>query len=377
MRIRSIEVGNFKSLVKFQLNLQHFTCLIGLNGAGKSTILQFIDFLGQQIKGDINAWLDLRQWRPTEVLSALTPLKSLSFEVSLLDDRDRELLWKASFNPARGHCTTETIRAHDAQLTVSNGHYSITRQRQNEKIPFDYQGSIISQLRGDILPKSLQQFKEFFLSSESLDMLTPEYLRRRTRSADGSLGHGGRNLSSFVYELGLPGRRALSTTLRKVYPRLRGVYAKALRAGWKQLHITEIYKDKLRTEARHINDGMLRLIAILSELASSHGLIQFDEIENGINPEIVQFVIDTLLSAPQQVVVTTHSPMILNYLDDDTARDAVVYIYKTARGYTRAIPFFAIPSLKDKLEIMGPGEAFVDTNLTALDQEIVTLSKGR
>jgi predicted ATPase len=44
MRLERIRVDNFKSLVDFQLQLAPFTCLIGLNGAGKSTVLQALDF---------------------------------------------------------------------------------------------------------------------------------------------------------------------------------------------------------------------------------------------------------------------------------------------------------------------------------------------
>ena len=67
----------------------------------------------------------------------------------------------------------------------------------------------------------------------------------------------------------------------------------------------------------------------------------FDEIENGINPEVVEFVIDKLVNARQQVLVTTHSPMILNYLDDEMAKKGVIYLYKTPQGHTKSIPFFS------------------------------------
>jgi len=117
------------------------------------------------------------------------------------------------------------------------------------------------------------------------------------------------------------------------------------------------------------------MIAILSEVDSQHDFLLFDEIENGINPELVEFVIDVLVKCKQQVVVTTHSPMILNYLDDATAKKGVIYLYKTPEGHTKSIPFFSIPSLKKKLEVMGPGEAFVDTNLTELADEIAGMSK--
>lgn len=122
---------------------------------------------------------------------------------------------------------------------------------------------------------------------------------------------------------------------------------------------------------------MLRLIAILAETQTDHRFLMFDEIENGINPELVEFVLDALVSAPQQVLVTTHSPMILNYLSDQVAREGVVYVYKTRDGQTRAMRFFDIPSVAEKLTVMGPGEAFADTDLTALHDEIEAVTGGR
>ena len=48
MSIHLITCNNFKSLVDFRLALADFTCLIGLNGSGKSTVLQFIDFVANR-----------------------------------------------------------------------------------------------------------------------------------------------------------------------------------------------------------------------------------------------------------------------------------------------------------------------------------------
>lgn len=45
--IKSIKIDNFKSLVDFKLDFAKFTCLVGLNGSGKSTVLQAMDFLSQ------------------------------------------------------------------------------------------------------------------------------------------------------------------------------------------------------------------------------------------------------------------------------------------------------------------------------------------
>ena len=387
MRITSIEANNFKSLVNFRLDLAKFSCLVGLNGSGKSTVLQFVDFLAQQARGDIDQWLKKRDWKPRDIPFALDTKKTVRFTVNAVDSQEHELVWCGVFNSSgnRLRCTDESIKTHDAELRVASENYSITNHRGrksnrksivSEEIRFNYQGSILSQLTDNALPESLLKFKRFLLQIESLDMLTPERLRQRTREADGSLGHGGRNLSAFVYELGADGRTALAARLRKAYGNLDHVYAKSLRSGWKQLQVREMFgKQKLRTEGRHVNDGMLRLIAVFAELATEKALLLFDEVENGINPEVVEFVMDALVEASQQVVVTTHSPMVLNFLKDDVARRGVIYLFKNRRGHTQSLPLFSIPSLAEKLKYMGPGEAYADTKLVELADEIPAAAK--
>jgi ABC-type branched-subunit amino acid transport system ATPase component len=401
-------------LIDFRLDLAKFTCLIGLNGAGKSTVLQFIDFLAQQVRGDIKGWLEERHWEAKDLKSQLTKKKNtIDFSVLLTHDPHDPVAypgtygaatWEATFNSVKLQCTHEKISAGygNVELLVSGGLVEIGELLQTPPatvarkwsglapsspatnggtpVSFKYEGSILSQLKESSLPAPLVEFKDFFLNVKSLDLLSPEYLRLRTRESGGSLGLGGQRLSAFLHELGTEKRRRLVRQLKSVYPQLKDLQTRAARSGLKQLEITEKYhgeKSGMTTEARYIADGMLRLIAILAETQTEHRFLLFDEIENGINPELVEFVLDALVSAPQQVLVTTHSPMILNYLDDQVAREGVVYVYKRRDGQTRAIRFFDIPSIAEKLTVMGPGEAFADTDLTALHDEIEAVTGGR
>lgn len=401
MRIRELEIDNFKSLVDFKLDLAKFTCLIGLNGAGKSTVLQCIDFLSQQVRGDIKGWLAERSWKSADLKSRLILKKNnIDFKLDFVDGKDRPFgSWVATFNTSKLYCTFEQLSIGAWELDVRDGTYAIRDdsvknaisrgprihvvggpQRSEKRTPinFTYEGSILSQLKDARLGKHVEQFKGFLQNTRSLDLLSPELLRQRTRESVGSLGLGGRRLSSYLHELDSEKRGVLLDQLQRAYKRLANLQVKSLRSGWKQLEIEETFDTKkLTTEARHINDGMLRLTAMLAELCSDHEFLLFDEIENGVNPELVEFVINALTSARQQVLVTTHSPMILNYLTDDVARSGVMYLYKTSAGSTQSIPFFSIPSLAKKLTVMGPGEAFVDTNLTLLSDEIEQLKEGR
>jgi len=391
-QLRRIEVENFKSLVDFRLDLAKFSCLIGLNGAGKSTVLQFIDFLSQLVRGDMKGWLKERKWESTDLKSKLTKKVNVEFCVRFVDEQGEPAgRWEASYSPSKGRCTRERIDLLDHMLEIKKDNVEITDltkgQRENYAITFDYEGSILSALKEELLPPSILECKRLFGEVKSLDLLAPERLHQRTRKASGTLGLGGQNLSSFLHEMNPQKRLALIEKLNGAsgpYPHLQGLHAKSLRSGWKQLEISEDYEGSetgffpaMKTEARHINDGMLRLIAILAELQSEHRFLLFDEIENGINPELIEFVLNELVTTPKQVMVTTHSPMILNYLEDDVARKGVLYLYKTRLGHTHSIPFFSIPSLAEKLTVMGPGEAFVDTNLTALSEEIDAIPGGQ
>lgn len=381
MRIESIYANNFKSLVDFRLRLAKFTCLIGLNGSGKSTVLQFVDFLAQQVRGDLAGWLEERGWRAGELSSRLLSRKNVEFRVHLTDDRgDNVVTWSGSFHPVSLHCTTERVEAPTTTLVVRDGICRISersgaaselRPVRNEEISFTYQGSILSQLRDQALPGTLRDLKSYLAGVTPLLFLSPRLLRQRTRASGGSLGLGGERLSAYLYELGASGRARLAEQLRRAYPHLEQLDASSTRSGWKRLEVEERYGSRsIRTEAKHVNDGLLRLTAILAELSSDRPLLLFDEIENGINPELVDLLIGEMLAARQQVLVTTHSPLILNYLTDEQARTGVVYLHRNIHGATHAVHFFSIPSLAKKLTVMGPGEAFVDTDLTSLDAEL-------
>jgi ABC-type multidrug transport system ATPase subunit len=391
-RISRLEVQNFKSLVDFEIDLPKFSCLIGLNGAGKSTVLQFIDFLSQLVRGDVKGWLAQRKWKSADLKSKLTKKVNIEFCVRFCDENGGLAgRWDAIYSPSRNQCTKERIELADFVLQTTSGDIEAFCVKKTppkswkdwkSQITFSYEGSILSALKEDLLPPNILDCKKRLAEIKSLDLLAPEQLRQRTRGSSGTLGLGGQNLASFLHEMSDARRRELVVLLKRAYPRLQGLAAKSLRSGWKQLEISENFQAQesgflpvMTTEARHINDGMLRLIAILAELQSGNRFLLFDEIENGINPELVEFVMTLLVEARQQVLVTTHSPMILNYLEDEVAKRGVIYLFKTVRGATEAIPFFSIPSLRKKLEVMGPGEAFVDTNLNELAEEIRVLQE--
>jgi ABC-type cobalamin/Fe3+-siderophores transport system ATPase subunit len=80
------------------MELAAFTCLIGLNGAGKTTVLQAMDFLSQLMHGHLTEWLKQRDWKATDLLCKLVKKRTIKFSVYLTLDNDQSALWEGEFN---------------------------------------------------------------------------------------------------------------------------------------------------------------------------------------------------------------------------------------------------------------------------------------
>lgn len=387
-------IDNFKSLVDFNLPLSRFNCLIGLNGAGKTTLLQALDFASHVMSGQVQEWLAARSWSPADLTSQLGSNKSnIEIAIELTID-GVPLRWEATFNRTRLACTRELIQPVSYPLeqllgdqinlsqplfALRGGKYRQANQDngQWQEIPFIYSGSLLSQLKNSQLTVLLQQLREQIIAIRSLDLLSPEQLRRKTRLADlaDDIGSGGQQLGAFIHQLKASEREQLLTSLQHYYPQVTKIHTSVLRGGAVKLELHESYQTYLNeqqaqllpndlvTEARHINDGMLRLLAILAQQFSPYQFVLFDEIENGVNPEITEALVDALVHSPKQLLVTTHSPLVLNYLEDEVARKSVVLIYKRQDGVTRAVRFFDVPMAADRLECLSPGESMLDLPL--------------
>lgn len=366
-------IDNFKSLVDFDLELAKFNCLIGLNGAGKSTVLQALDFASAIMSGEIEKWLEKRNWNIKSLNSNLTNRNTIKIIIEM-EITSKHYRWHAIFNRAKQHCTWERLGCMDdnsALLGVDDGSYRLYQSMPHQsRILFQYTGSLLSQIKPDLLSDEIQEFKNRLIALRSLDLLSPHLLRQKSRKSDkGDIGMGGEQLSAFIHQLKSDQREDLVRQLGNYYPQVIDIKTTALRSGWIQLEVIEEYRSirygvqETRVEAKHINDGMLRLLAILAQQYSPLETLLFDEIENGINPEVTEKVVDALVSSPKQIIVTTHSPMILNYMSDEVAKESVNLIYKGENGQTHAARFFEIPSVAKKLESLPPGSAMLDVYL--------------
>ncbi|MCB5160348.1 AAA family ATPase [Marinomonas algarum] len=376
--IKRISVSAFKSLVDFELNLDpKFNCIIGLNGAGKSSVLQLFSYVSALMEGKIDRWLSERGWEEKDVASYFFPTRE-TFDLEVdIEFSDKKLRWRGTYNWKRGLCTSETLTdlSNDQQLLRLFQGRLKTKRDSFPDLMFKYSGSILSALDGLALPQEAAIFRKVMTNVDSHDLLSPKVMRSGRFVSAGKIGSAGEYLISYIHNLDKRSQGILLKNLYSYFPQVVEMETKTELNGTLSLVLTErFYSDDgshvdVLTNAKHINDGMLRILIILASQRSSSRFQQFDEIENGVNSEITEKLVETFIRSPQQILITTHSPLVLNFIDEELAKNSVHLVYKNSQGHTKTVKFFELESADRKLEALAPGEAMLDLHLSDVAKE--------
>ncbi len=367
--ITRVKVKYFKSFEDFELaNIGSFTCLIGLNGSGKTTFLQFFDFIRAMLDGRIEDWFSKHRWKPQDIITFGSSKRSVEFEIDVVSGGVTQR-WKAFFNIQELRCTSETLLEFRGGSEVKPMSFSENKLRLSEgdsTLPksFKHTGSMLSYV-GQNWPL-VQELK----AAKIFGVLDPESISQASQvsvnMSEVDIASDGGGLVGFLSKLDAASQEDFVGKLREFYPSLKNYRIRKQRFGWKNLLLNELEKAVF-FDSSHLSYGTLRLFVFLSQLYSKNKCIFFDEIENGMNQELIGKLVDILQDFNgKQVFVTTHSALLLNYLSDQAARESVVMLYKDGNGYTRAKRFFELPAKEKELEFLGAGQVMSKTNLLEL-----------
>lgn len=386
--IKSIYIDNFKALNDFSIDLKPLTVLIGGNGSGKSTILQAIDLLCNIVKMDIDSYIQSRVWEPSDLKSQLSSSskRQITFRTTFeLDiDGNEELIWEITFNSNKTEnklfFTGEKVYNKTNKTTVLR-YYSRNIERfnrldgKNETLPnidltASFMKNIDEEKDKDKYPE-LCKIKRFLIQSDSFELLSTEKIRNRSsRGKTNDIGLGGEKLASFIHGLSNAQKSELNNRLKKYVPFVENVDTIAKgKPGWLEMSIYENFNNNAtKVKSIYQSDGILRMIAIASiaEINKELGVVLLDEIEDGINPYLASSLVNDLKEICQnynrQIVVTTHSTVILDYFE----ADSIVFIWRDESGKAYSKPLFLNKEMKEKLEYMYPGEVWLNMSETEI-----------
>lgn len=167
----------------------------------------------------------------------------------------------------------------------------------------------------------------------------------------------GGNLPTVLHSLYAEDRKSFNRiveTLRAGVPELRELYTALTEQGSTYMSVEESGIGQ-RIPAWAMSDGTLQLLAYLAVLYSPAPppLACFEEPENFLHPHLLQLLADLLKEASErtQILVTTHSPYLLNFMDP-----ADLVIVEKSEGKTKVRPAHKKKGLKEALRVLGLGE---------------------
>lgn len=96
-----------------------------------------------------------------------------------------------------------------------------------------------------------------------------------------------------------------------------------------------------------------------------------DELENGINPHIADKMVRDLIerskSKQRQIIVTTHSSVMLDYFPEDS----IVFVWRNGDGVVHNQVLFSNPDIHERLEYMYPGEVWFNMDEKEIIQKLL------
>jgi len=176
-------------------------------------------------------------------------------------------------------------------------------------------------------PQALR-FRQWVERFRSYLIWDPKVLRNPDRGRYEEMGQSGEHLAAVLGRLKERSPASftqLVTRLRRLFPTLSDITVSGRGWGRRTVRLHEGDGTEVVFNSQQMSDGVLRLLAVTSLLHLDRipSVITFEEPENGVHPQLLREVVQTLRELTQrkapnrcQVFLTTHSPYVLDEFFD-------------------------------------------------------------
>ncbi len=374
MSLQSLRIRNFKAVVDSKtVKLGSLTAFIGNNGVGKSSLIEALETYQAIVRDGLDVamqrWLGIEHVRHKgqEAKDRMGRLVNpISFELALGESprKVRRLAMTVNNDPAANRMLIVSER-----MTRLDGTWT-------ERDP----GGALQSYGAErsMLPISLDEeqrrvadevlaWQFLTLSPERMGLPVPQ---QRTKGAV-RLANDGSNVADFLLDLRRQDVNAFNgivETMAFVLPYAKDIQPTLTSSEIERKTWLQLSEDTFKVPGWMLSTGTLRMLALLALLRhpTPPPLIVVEEIENGLDPRSIHLIVEEIRSAVlagvTQVIVTTHSPYLLDLL----TLDHLVVVERNAHGY----PQFTRPANHEKLRAwsqeFAPGKLYTMGNLTGL-----------
>jgi predicted ATPase len=319
------EVQHYKSLYDVKVDLEPLTVLIGPNGSGKSNICEALAVLSQFLK--ILTGMQHNNHYSTAINQAILEVNKNAVPASKFWHGVADYLsWSITsreFLISRDSGTKPelslTLKDGQKNLLLSTNSESKESQTTAEARAFWEKSNYLN----TSLASALNDVKIYDFVPTNLSNNAPPSSKMT------KLGEG------IVYSLVdiLHSNRdrfdELEERFKRLVPNIRRIALPRQNNQVFTLELVDKFSDH-RIPASDISDGTLRILAFLTAIYQdvTPSILCFEEIENGVHPWLLHKMMELLkivstegvTGKPVQVIITTHSPVLLNYVEPHQVR---------------------------------------------------------
>jgi len=337
-KIIKLRIENFLSLKKIEVELNKLNVFVGPNTSGKSNFVRALQLLANHVRNGVPSLHGYKSFK--DLAYNFDETASIILEVKTKINNHNIL-----------YILTITVNNYIEQAWIDNkvalrseGKKKVAQILTRDGVMKDIgiHTSASSNILGVTLFKSIftnlptDAVSELYdlahlLRSITVHSFVPERIRAYSEiTAKPSLGYYGDNIARVLLHLYLENRkvftdiedvmRSLIPEIKEIIPHIEGTKVEI----WlRTRNLTEPLKPA------NISDGTLRILAYVTALYSGASLVVFEEPENCIHPHLLEAIVDLARKAPCQVIMTTHSPYLLDHIKPEE-----VYVVEKPRTET-------------------------------------------
>lgn len=330
VRLQSARIRNFKAIVDSRtVRFGSLTVFIGHNGSGKSSLIEGMEtyqaILREGLDLAMQRWLGMEHVRHKGLEAkeqAGRPVNPMAFDFSMGTSprRTNKLHLAVNIDPAANRylIQEESLNGEPVKGITVPGH-----------------SALLGHAKGHPLADQVLDWQFLTLAPERMGQLQPQ---RRTGGLV-RLAKDGSNIADYLLDiqrLDVAAFDGIVRTMRYVLPYARDLQP-SLTSELERKAYLQLAEGNFKVPGWMLSTGTLRVLGLLAVLRHPRPspLIVVEEIENGLDPRSIHLLVEEMrtavLSGVTQVLLTTHSPYLLDLLK----LDQLVLVARDEKGEPR------------------------------------------